>query len=59
MSPEIINIIKLAQAQKWEGVSEAVEQAKGSRKYCRSYSEIWTLIKRQIRLQWHKKSGTR
>lgn len=52
---EIIEIIELSQSQDWEGVSDAVEIAKGKNQYCRTYKQIFKLIKRQIKVIWLRK----
>lgn len=43
----ITNIIKLLQTQKWHGVSERVEIAKGKNQYIFTYAQLWAKIKRQ------------
>jgi hypothetical protein len=43
----ITQIIKLAQSQKWIGVSPEVEIAKGKNQYVFTYSQLWAKIKRQ------------
>lgn len=42
----ITNIIKLAQSQKWIGVSPEVEIAKGKNQYIFTYAQLWAKIKR-------------
>jgi hypothetical protein len=46
-------IIQLAISQKWYGVSDAVEVAKGKNKYVQSYSQFFEMAKRKIKL-WRK-----
>jgi hypothetical protein len=47
----INEIIKLSQSNKWIGVSENVEIAKGKYKAIYSWKQLWKLIKRT----WLKK----
>lgn len=47
-------IIQLAISQKWYGVSNAVDVAKGKNQYINSYSQLFEMAKRKIKL-WLKK----
>jgi hypothetical protein len=47
----ITEIIKLAQSNKWIGVSEEVEIAKGKYRVIYTWKQLWKLIKRT----WLKK----
>jgi hypothetical protein len=49
----ISEIIQIVQSDKWNGVSERVEFAKGSDKYITTWGGVWQLIKRMIK--WLKK----
>lgn len=49
----ITEVIKLLQTDKWYGVNERVEFAKGSRKFITTFGGVWNLIKRL--LKWPKK----
>ena len=50
----ILLIIKLAQAQQWYGVSEAVEIAKGKNQYAQSLSQVVKQYKRAYK-SWRMK----
>jgi hypothetical protein len=49
----ISEIIKIVQGDKWHGISERVEFAKGSDLYITRFSQAWNEFKRIIR--WRKK----
>jgi hypothetical protein len=50
----ILLIIKLAQAQKWYGVSDIVETAKGRQQYIQTWKQGKQQIKRALK-SWPKK----
>lgn len=50
----ILLIIKLVQSQKWYGVSEVVETAKGRQQYIQTWKQGKQQIKRALK-SWPKK----
>lgn len=49
----ISEIIQIVQSDKWNGISNRVEFAKGSDKFITTWGGVWKYIKRL--LKWRKK----